>query len=145
MIPGQPAWMPPTSELRGEINVTPFIDVMLVLLIIFMVTAPMMMSQVPLKLPKTAAQPLPAPHAPVVVSLDGEGRLFLDREALDYPALVARLAALTRATPDLVVYVRGDRGLDYGRVMDLLGRLGAAGVTHLSLLAEGGQSPGRAP
>lgn len=145
MIPGQPAWMPPTSELRGEINVTPFIDVMLVLLIIFMVTAPMMMSQVPLKLPKTAAQPLPAPHVPVVVSLDGEGRLFLDREALDYPALVARLAALTRATPDLVVYVRGDRGLDYGRVMDLLGRLGVAGVTHLSLLAEGGQSPGRAP
>ncbi len=98
MTPDQPAWMPPSWELRGEINVTPFIDVMLVLLIIFMVTAPMMMSQVPLKLPKTAAQPLPAPHAPVVVSLDGDGRLFLDREALDYPALVSRLAALTRAT-----------------------------------------------
>lgn len=145
MTPDQPAWMPPSWELRGEINVTPFIDVMLVLLIIFMVTAPMMMSQVPLKLPKTAAQPLPEPHAPVVVSLDGDGRLFLDRQALDYPALVARLEGLTRANPEMVVYVRGDRGLDYGRVMDLLGRLGAAGVTHLSLLAEGGHPPGRAP
>ena len=81
----------------------------------------------------------------MVVSLDGDGRLFLDRQALDYPALVARLEGLTRANPELVVYVRGDRGLDYGRVMDLLGRLGAAGVTHLSLLAEGGQPPGRAP
>ncbi len=124
-------------RLLSEINVTPFIDVMLVLLIIFMVAAPLMMVGVPLKLPKTAAQTATPAKPPLVVSLDKEGRLFVGADESSLEKLPEALAPLIRAEPETVVHVRADSSLDYGKVMDLLGRIGAGGVTRLSLVAEG--------
>ena len=131
-------------RLLSEINVTPFIDVMLVLLIIFMVAAPLMMVGVPLKLPKTAAQTIAQPHKPVVVSLDKDGHLFLGQDEASLDKLPERLAALVKSDPELVVYVRADKMIDYGRIMDLLGKVGAGGVVRLSLVAEGQPLPGGA-
>ena len=123
-------------RLLSEINVTPFIDVMLVLLIIFMVTAPLMMASVPLKLPKAAAPAMTPTHAPVGVRVDRDGRLFVGDVAETEEHLAARLASLLKDDPSLVVYVRADKGIEYGRVMELFGRIGGSGVSHLSLLAE---------
>ena len=135
--------------LNAEINVTPFIDVMLVLLIIFMVTAPLMMAGVPLTLPKTAAAALTPPKEPIVISLDKEGRLYLGDEAVADEEMAARLTELVAVDPGRTVFVRCDKALDYGRVMELLGRVGACGVASLSLVAEGqqggGQSAGARP
>ncbi len=128
-------------RLASEINVTPFIDVMLVLLVVFMVIAPLMMVGVPLKLPKTEAAMIPPTHQPVVVSLDKDDRVFIGKDAVSDDELPARLTALIKDDPEQTVYVRADRALDYGRVMDFLGRLGTAGVAHVSLVAEG-QTPG---
>ncbi|HXP95818.1 MAG TPA: biopolymer transporter ExbD [Telmatospirillum sp.] len=134
-----------TPRLLSEINVTPFIDVMLVLLIIFMVAAPLMMVGVPLKLPKTAAQTIHQQQKPVVVSLDKEGHLFVGQDGTGLDQLSEKLAALVKTDPELVVYVRADKELDYGRVMDLLGKVGAGGVARLSLVAEGQALPGEPP
>ncbi|PWC41683.1 ExbD/TolR family protein [Azospirillum sp. TSO22-1] len=131
----------------AEINVTPFIDVMLVLLVIFMVAAPLMMVGVPVQLPKTAAQKVSQPRQPVVVSVDRDGRVFL-RDAELAPADVGpRLSALAREDPDAVVYVRGDRLLSYGRVMEVMGQVSQAGFARVSLMAEGPAAPaaGKAP
>jgi biopolymer transport protein ExbD/biopolymer transport protein TolR len=129
-------------RLLSEINVTPFIDVMLVLLIIFMVAAPLMMVGVPLKLPKTAAQTVAPPHKPVVVSLNHDGHLFVGQDETSLDQLPEKLAGLVKDDPELVVYVRADKGLDYGRIMELLGKVGAGGVARLSLVAEGQALPG---
>lgn len=126
--------------LLAEINVTPFIDVMLVLLIIFMVAAPLMLTGVPLKLPKSSAQTIAQPTKPAVISLDRDGHLFLGDQSLDEGHLAAALAPLLKDGADAVIYVRADRALDYGKVMDVLGKLGQAGASRLSLVAEG-QSP----
>ncbi len=124
-------------RLLADINVTPFIDVMLVLLIIFMVAAPLMMVGVPLKLPKSSAEKLSAPTPPLVISMDKDGNTFVGEEQIEMDALPRHLAARIKDDPDRVVYVRGDKDLGYGRIMDLLGKLGASGITRLSLLAEG--------
>lgn len=138
-------WQGARPRLLSEINVTPFIDVMLVLLIVFMVTAPLMMVGVPLKLPKTSAKAVSPPGRPVVISLQGDGRLFLGQQEIPTDALATRLAPLIAADPDLVVYVRADKGVDYGHIMDLLGKLGHAGVARLSLVAEAQPLPGQMP
>ncbi|PKU25609.1 ExbD/TolR family protein [Telmatospirillum siberiense] len=137
-------WYGAKTPLLSEINVTPFIDVMLVLLIIFMVAAPLMMVGVPLKLPKTTAQTVHKPQRPVVVSLDKDGGLFFDQERLAPDKLSERLSMAIKADPETVVYVRADKTIDYGRIMDLLGKVGSAGVARLSLVAEG-QLPPNAP
>ncbi len=121
----------------AEINVTPFIDVMLVLLIIFMVAAPLMTAGVPVQLPKTAAQAVSQPRQPVVVSVDRDGRLFLRADEIAPADMPARLAALAKEDPETVVYVRGDQSLSYGRVMELMGQVSRAGFTRVSLMAEG--------
>ncbi|HVI52314.1 MAG TPA: ExbD/TolR family protein [Candidatus Sulfotelmatobacter sp.] len=128
-------------RLLSEINVTPFIDVMLVLLIIFMVTAPLMMVGVPLKLPKASAQALSAPNQPLVVSLDKERHLFIAEQPISAEALSGLLAERAKADPNLILYVRADKEVDYGQIMDLLARLGSAGVSRLSLIAEGQPVP----
>lgn len=138
-------WQGGKASLLSEINVTPFIDVMLVLLVIFMVAAPLMMVGVPLKLPKTTAQTMARPQKPVVVSLTGEGKLFLGDNELAPDALPSTLADKLKADPELVVYVRADQSVDYGRIMDLLGKIGAAGVARLSLVAENASFPGELP
>ena len=136
--------LPPTGEVGedryqplAEINVTPMVDVMLVLLIIFMVTAPLLTVGVPLDLPKTSAAQVTQPQEPVVLSLDREGDTFIGNERVDPGDLKDRLARLAADDPDRIVYVRGDRTILYGQLMDALGLVNSAGFTKVSLLAEG--------
>jgi TolR protein len=121
----------------SDINVTPLVDVMLVLLIIFMVAAPMMMVGVPVQLPRTAAARIAQAVPPLVVSIDSEGRVFLRREEVAEAELGARLIALREAEGgDAPVYVRGDRQVPYGSVMRVMGRVSQSGVSRVSLIAE---------
>jgi biopolymer transport protein TolR len=123
----------------SEINVTPLVDVMLVLLIIFMVAAPLMSVGVPVQLPKTAAPKVTQPKQPVVVSIDESGQPFLDKEPLAPDTIVPRLKALAAQDPGQVVLVRGDRSVPYGRVIEVMGQVSAAGFSKVSLIA---QAPG---
>ena len=141
-----PAVPPPTGEAGkdryqplAEINVTPLVDVMLVLLIIFMVTAPLLTVGVPLDLPKTSAAELLHPKEPVVLSLDREGAAFIGEERIEPDQLKTRLARLAAADPERILYVRGDRTISYARLMDALGVVNTAGFSKVSLLAEGAQ------
>lgn len=120
----------------AEINVTPMVDVMLVLLIVFMVAAPLMAVGVPVQLPRTAAQKVAQPKAPVIVSIDKDGQPFLDKEPLAPETIVARLRAIASQDPDQTVLVRGDRAVPYGRVMEVMGQVGAAGFARVSLVAQ---------
>jgi biopolymer transport protein ExbD len=142
--------VPPTADDRegqyrdryqplAEINVTPMVDVMLVLLIIFMVTAPLLTVGVPLDLPKTSAAQVTQPKQPIVLSLDREGDTFIGDERLDPADLKDRLSGLAADDPSRIVYVRGDRTISYARLMDALGLVNSAGFTKVSLLAEGAQ------
>ena len=130
----------------SDINVTPLVDVMLVLLIIFMVAAPLMMVGVPLQLPKTSAAKVTPPKEPLVVSIDKDGKLYIRKEPVAEDEIVARLAAIRGLEPGAVVYVRGDKALEYGRVMQVMGLVGEAGFGKVSLVAEGATpGPGQQP
>src|SRR5580658_5985985 len=123
----------------AEINVTPMVDVMLVLLIIFMVTAPLLTVGVPLNLPKTSAAQLTQPKQPIVLSIDKEGSTFIDNDPVAPPDLKDRLGKLATDDPSRIVYVRGDRTISYAQLMDALGLVNGAGFTKVSLVAEGSQ------
>lgn len=117
----------------AEMNVTPFIDVMLVLLIIFMATAPMLASGMNVDLPKAASsQPL-NPKEPIIVAIDGEKRVFIGKEEVPREAIIARVKA-ELGEPARVVHVRGDKAAQYGDVVSLLDELAAAGITRLSII-----------
>ncbi|MEX2642562.1 MAG: protein TolR [Acetobacterales bacterium] len=120
----------------SEINVTPLVDVMLVLLIVFMITAPLLTVGVPVDLPKTQANNLSDQDEPLVVTVDAEGRMFLQETEIEPAALVPRLRAITDNKPDSRIYVRGDRKIAYGRVMEVMGLVNAAGFTRVALVAE---------
>ncbi len=126
----------------SEINVTPMVDVMLVLLIIFMVTAPLITVGVPVDLPKTRAQAINEPTEPLVISVDAEGRVYIQETEVDIESLVPRLEAITRNKPDTRIYLRGDRTIAYGRIMQIMGTVSAGGFTKVALIAEM-QQPGR--
>jgi len=121
----------------SEINVTPLVDVMLVLLIVFMVAAPLMMVGVPLKLPKSTAETVAPQAEPLVLSIDKDGNLFILKEPVEEANLIDRLRVLRGDKPDKIIYVRGDKALDYGRVMQVMGWVGEAGFSRISLVAEG--------
>jgi biopolymer transport protein TolR len=120
----------------SEINVTPMVDVMLVLLIIFMVAAPMLTVGVPVDLPKTKAAKMNDQVEPIVVSVDANGKTFLQETAIEAEGLVAHLLAITSHNPEARIYVRGDQKLAYGKVMEVMGEIAAAGFTKVSLIAE---------
>lgn len=120
----------------SEINITPFVDVMLVLLVIFMVTAPLMVAGVPVELPQTSATRLSQPRKPMVVTLAGDNQVYIRDEAVPRDRLVDRLAALKAQEGDNVVYVRADRKSAYGEIMELLGRVGEGGYHRISLLSQ---------
>jgi len=125
------------DQPMSEINVTPFVDVMLVLLIIFMVAAPLLTVGVPLKLPETAANPLPhEQEEPLTVSLDAEGRIYLQSIEIADEGLLPKLqAVLSERTTDRV-FLRADASLDYGRVMEVMGALNGAGIRNIGLVTE---------
>jgi len=120
----------------GEINVTPFVDVMLVLLIVFMVTAPLLTVGVPVDLPKTKAGQISADAAPLVVSLQADGQLYLQETPIDPETLIPRLSAISEANPDIRIFVRGDRTIAYGEVVQVMGRIQNAGFSRVALVAE---------
>ena len=121
----------------ADINVTPLVDVMLVLLIIFMVTAPLLTAGVPVNLPDARAKALDQEQQPVQLSIDRKGKLFLGDEEVADAALAGRLesiAAAARGAEPPQVYLRADRALDYGRVMRVMGELNRAGLNRVSLV-----------
>ena len=120
----------------SEINVTPLVDVMLVLLIIFMVTAPLMTSGVSVDLPKTNAQQINSDAQPLTVSINAQGNIFLQDQAVDLTELVARLQAIAQNNPERRIFVRGDKDLAYGRIMQVMGTITEGGFTKVALLAE---------
>jgi biopolymer transport protein ExbD len=120
----------------SEINITPFVDVMLVLLVIFMVAAPLMMAGVPVELPRTSATRLSQPRKPMVVTLGTDRFLYIRDEQVSRDQFVARLAAMKNEEGDNVVYIRADRRATHGDVMEVLGRVGEAGYHRISLLAQ---------
>ena len=120
----------------GEINVTPFVDVMLVLLIVFMVTAPLLTVGVEVDLPKTKAGAINADAAPLVVSIKADGSLYLQEAAVGAEVLIPRLKAISNANPDVRIFVRGDRAVTYGDVLGVMGRIQAAGFEKVALVAQ---------
>jgi len=124
------------SQPMSEINVTPMVDVMLVLLIIFMVTAPLLTVGVPIDLPETQAAQIDADKEPLTISIDREGRVFLMETEVPIDELVPKLTAIASAGLEERVFVRGDRGVDYGAVMQVMGRLNAAGFRRIGLVTE---------
>jgi biopolymer transport protein TolR len=120
----------------AEINVTPMVDVMLVLLVIFMVTAPLLTVGVPLDLPKTQAAAISDPKPPVILSLNRVGEVFIGDERIEPGDLAERLSGLAAEDPTRIVYVRGDQTISYAQLMEALGMVNRAGFAKVSLIAE---------
>ena len=120
----------------SEINVTPFVDVMLVLLIVFMVTAPLLTVGVPIDLPKTSAANLEGNEEPLTVSINAKGEIFLQETPVKLAELVARLLAIAENQTARRIFVRGDRLVDYGAVMAVMGSLNSAGFNKVALVTE---------
>ena len=121
----------------AEINVTPLVDVMLVLLIIFMVTAPLLVAGVPIDLPESRAEALDQQSKPVQVAIDGQGAITVDDAPVseaELPALLARIASQPEPSEGRRIYLRADRSLDYGRVMAVMGELNNAGLRRIALV-----------
>ena len=130
-------------RLMNQINVVPYIDVMLVLLVIFMVTAPMLTPGVPIELPEASTEPLPvdADEEPLVISMNGQGQLFINiggdgETAVSLGVNKDRVMKVLAAKPGTPVQLRGDQGLDYGTVMEVMSALQGVGVTSIGLVAE---------
>lgn len=139
----------PPSSRRGrsrapmaDINVTPLVDVMLVLLIIFMVTAPLLVTGVPVNLPETRASGLDQDQKPTVVSIDRDGGIYVDEDEVSDADLPGRLAEIVSANAGKAepqqIFLRADTGLDYGRVMRVMGELNRAGLNKVALVSTGG-------
>jgi len=125
----------------SDINVTPMVDVMLVLLVIFMVTAPLLTVGVQVDLPKTVSKAVQGDDEPLAVSVKADGTVWLLDTALEIDALAPRLAAITGNNPDIRIFVRGDQAINYGRVMEVMGAITTAGFKKVALIT---QSPDKA-
>ncbi len=130
--------------VMADINVTPFVDVMLVLLIVFMVSAPLLTVGVPLDLPQSQAKSLDQDSEPLTVSVNVQGQVFLQNSEIKIDELVTKLKAITdaRGGADTRIYVRGDKKVDYGTMMRVMGRLSAAGYHRVALVTEVEQGGG---
>ena len=118
----------------AEINVTPFVDVMLVLLVIFMVTAPMLTVGVQVDLPKTKATAIAGSDEPLAVSVDAQGVIYVQDTPMELSKVIPRLKAISSNNPDVRIFVRGDASVDYGRVMEVMGVLNAAGFSRVAMI-----------
>ena len=130
----------------ADINVTPLVDVMLVLLIIFMVTAPLLTAGVPVNLPDSRAKALDQEKQPIELSIDDQGRLFIDKEEVSEADLPAKLDAIANKAAGQdqppQIYLRADRGQNYGRVANVMGELSRAGLTRIALVTNAGEGGG---
>lgn len=126
---------------NSDINITPLVDVMLVLLVIFMITAPMMTVGVPVDLPKTQAAQINDQDEPLIISVDEMGKVYLQETEMLLEEAVSRLRAITGNNPNAKIYVRGDKKLAYGQIMEIMGGIAASGFSKVSLIAELPASP----
>ena len=120
----------------AEINVTPFVDVMLVLLIVFMVTAPLLVPGVKVDLPNSSAKPLSQDDKPIEITLDRNGAIFLQQTKLSAEELIPKLLAISNGRKDMRIYIRGDKQLSYGSVMAVIGDISGAGFKKVALQSE---------
>lgn len=120
----------------ADINMTPFIDVMLVLLIVFMVAAPLLTVGVPVDLPKTNAAPLEAQKDPLFVTVRADGSIFVQETQVDMQKIVPLLIAVTNNNPEARIFVRGDAAINYGKMLQVMGTMSAAGFKKVGLVAE---------
>jgi biopolymer transport protein ExbD len=127
---------PAKTKLMAEINITPMVDVMLVLLVIFMVAAPLLVAGVRVDLPRSAAPKLAQLQKPIIVTLAANGRLYIGDDSADRDNLETRLSAVRPKDGDATVYVRADKNTPYGQVLELLGQIGRAGFQRISLLSQ---------
>ncbi|HLL29248.1 MAG TPA: protein TolR [Xanthobacteraceae bacterium] len=125
-----------TSHVMSEINVTPMVDVMLVLLIIFMVSAPLLTVGVPIDLPQTQAKSLDQDREPLTVTVNDKGQVYLQNTDINLDELVPKLQAIAKNGAEERIYVRGDKKVDYGTIMRVMGRLSAAGYRRVALITE---------
>ena len=119
-----------------EINVTPFVDVMLVLLIVFMVTAPLLTVGVPIELPESRGQQLQTNKEPLTISVQKDGKVYIQETEVQLSDLATRLRAIAKSGYEETIFVRGDKGIDYGTVMKVMSRIKAGGFTKVSLVTE---------
>ena len=120
----------------SEINVTPFVDVMLVLLIIFMVTAPLLTVGVQVDLPETSADTLPEDDEPLTLTINSKGEIFIQETKVEFEKIIAKILAVSNNRTDTRIYVRGDKTINYGRVLEIMGMLSGSGFTKVSLISE---------
>ena len=124
------------KEPISEINVTPFVDVMLVLLIIFMVTAPLLTVGVQVDLPETSADTLPEDMEPLTLTINAKGEIFIQETKVEYEKIVAKIMAVSNNRTDTRIFVRGDKTINYGRVLEIMGMLSGSGFTKVALISE---------
>ena len=123
-------------EPMSEINVTPFVDVMLVLLIIFMVTAPLLTVGVQVDLPETSADTLPEESEPLTLTINSKGEVFIQETKIEFDKLIKKILAVSNNRTDTRIYVRGDKTINYGRVLEVMGKLSGSGFTKVALISE---------
>ena len=123
-------------EPISEINVTPFVDVMLVLLIIFMVTAPLLTVGVQVDLPETSADTLPEDDEPLTLTINSKGEIFIQETKVEFEKIIAKILAVSNNRTDTRIYVRGDKTINYGRDLEIMGMLSGSGFTKVSLISE---------
>ena len=122
-------------RVMSEINVTPFVDVMLVLLIVFMVTAPLLTAGVPIDLPQASVQPLAVDRKPIMVTVDPEGKIFVGEDEVTMETLVPTVTGLANGSFEERIYVRGDKTASYGTIMTVMGTINGAGFKQIGLVA----------
>ncbi|EKG32198.1 ExbD/TolR family protein [Pseudomonas avellanae] len=123
-----------TEEVLSEINVTPLVDVMLVLLVVFIVTAPLLTNSIPINLPKTESVAPVEQKDPLVVSIDGQGKLFINKDEIQPDLLETNLKAAKQKAPDVRVQLQADNGVNYGEVARAMASIERAGITKLSVI-----------
>ena len=125
-----------SKEPISEINVTPFVDVMLVLLIIFMVTAPLLTVGVQVDLPESSADTLPEESEPLTLTINSKGEIFIQENKVEYEKLISKILAVSNNRTDTRIFVRGDKTINYGRVLEIMGMLSGSGFTKVALISE---------
>ena len=125
-----------SRETMSEINVTPFVDVMLVLLIIFMVTAPLQTVGVQVDLPESSADTLPEEQEPLTLTINSKGEIYIQESKVEYDNIIDKILAVSKNRTDTRIYVRGDKTIKYGRVLEIMGMLSGSGFTKVALISE---------